>query len=233
MKPLKPAKPSATPQQQRSRESHERVISATCRLLVEEKGADFTLADVSRESGVSVGGIYGRFANRMALVQEVQLRTNELIAQENGANIAQARRECTSGKELMVRMVRDAAESLRRHKDIVKALVDASLSDPVVAAEGLRAYASHLGLFKEALLDYRDEIASPAPEQAIEFCFLSIYELLASHFGFGRRHSAGDGQWELLVANLQHQCVAFLTLPPAPAPQLKPTSSKTRKKEKP
>lgn len=206
------------PQQQRSRESHERVIAATCRLLVAEKGADFTLADVSREAGISVGGIYGRFPNRMALILEVQLRTNEAMLQEYATDIKRARRECADARELMGRLVTLTAEKLRRHKEIVKAIVDASLSDPAIAAEGLRAYESNLALFKAALLDYRDDIAHLQPEQAIDFCFLTIYELVASHFGFGRRHSAGEGKWEQLLLNLRHQCIAFLTLTLVPAP---------------
>jgi AcrR family transcriptional regulator len=217
----KPARQSATPKQQRSRESHERVVAATRRLLLEEKGADFTLADVSRESGVSIGGIYGRFDNRMALIQEVQLRTNEAMAAEYTLKIEQARKECSSGRELMRRLVVEIAESLRRHKGIIKAIVDASLSDPQIAQQGLHAYASQLALFKAALLDHAADIAHPDREQAIDFCFLSVYELVASHFGFGRRRSAEDAQWEQLLAQLQHLCVAFLTTPPEPQDQPK------------
>jgi hypothetical protein len=71
-------------------------------------------------------------------------------------------------------------------------------------------------LFKSALLERRAEIAHPEPEKAIEFCFLSVYEIVASHFGFGRRRSAKDAQWGQLLAQLQHLCVAYLTTAPAP-----------------
>lgn len=216
MSTAKPARQSAAPKQQRSRESYERVLAATRRLLTEEKGADFTLADVSRESGVSIGGIYGRFENRMALILEVQLRTNEAMLEECAAGIAQASAAAQGGRDLMRRLVVEIAESLRRHRDIIKAIVDASLADAQIAQEGLHIYGRQLELFQAALLARRDEIAHPQPEQAIEFCFLSIYEIVASHFGFGRRKSAEDAQWAQLLARLQHLCVAYLTTPPEP-----------------
>jgi AcrR family transcriptional regulator len=217
MSTAKPTRQPAVPKQQRSRESYERVLAATQRLLTEEKGADFTLADVSRESGVSVGGIYGRFENRMALILEVQLRANDVMVEECAAGIAQAIAAARDGRDLMRRLVVESAESLRRHRDIIKAIVDASLADAQIAQEGLHAYARQLELFRTALLARRDEIAHPEPEQAIEFCFLSIYEIVASHFGFGRRKSAEDAQWAQLLAQLQHLCVAYLTTPPEPA----------------
>jgi AcrR family transcriptional regulator len=217
MSTAKPTRQSAVPKQQRSRESYERVLAATKRLLTEEKGADFTLADVSRESGVSIGGIYGRFENRMALILEVQLRTNEVMVEECAAGVRQAAAAAHDGRDLIRRLVVEIAESLRRHRDIIKAIVDASLADAQIAQEGLHVYARQLELFQSALLARRTEIAHSQPEQAIEFCFLSVYEIVASHFGFGRRKSAEDAQWAQLLAQLQHLCVAYLTTPPEPA----------------
>lgn len=217
MSTAKPARQSAAPKQQRSRESYERVLAATQRLLTEEKGADFTLADVSRESGVSIGGIYGRFDNRMALILEVQLRVNEVMVEECATGIGRAAAAAHDGRDLIRRLAVEIAESLRRHREIIKAIVDASLTDTQIAQEGLHAYARQLELFRTALLARREEIAHPQPEQAIEFCFLSIYEIVASHFGFGRRKSAEDAQWAQLLAQLQHLCVAYLTTPPEPA----------------
>ena len=217
MSTAKPTRQSAVPKQQRSRASYEKVLAATRRLLTDEKGADFTLADVSRESGVSIGGIYGRFENRMALILEVQLRTNEKMLEECAAGIAQAVAAARDGRDLMRRLAVEVAESLRRDRDIIKAIVDASLADAQIAQEGLHVYAGQLALFRSALLARRAEIAHPEPDEAIEFCFLCIYEIVASHFGFGRRKSAEDAQWPKLLAQLQHLCVSYLTTPPEAA----------------
>ena len=43
------------PQQDRSRASYERMIAATLELLKERGGAGFTLAEVSKRGGVSIG----------------------------------------------------------------------------------------------------------------------------------------------------------------------------------
>lgn len=202
-----------SPQQRRSRESHDRVLAATERLLRSRAGGDFKLADVSREAGVSVGGIYGRFHNREALVRAVQQRTNERMDEEFAAALAGIRAQDLNGEARIRELTSAIAELIRRHGPTIKAVVDASYTDPVVGAEGRKIYARHLEAFKTAALEKREVIAHEDADRALEFCYLTIYEVVATHLGVGRRATAEGQGWVRLVDDLQHQCVSFLTTP--------------------
>lgn len=204
-----------SPQQQRSRDSHERVVNATEKLLRSKVGAEFTLADVSREAGVSVGGIYGRFHNREALIRAVQVRTNERMDEEFSATLAEIRSRDADGETRIRELTAAIAGLMQRHGPTIRAIVQASFSDPVVAAEGRRIYGKHLEAFKSSILEHREVITHEDAEQALEFCYLSTYEVIATQLGVARRVTAESHDWSHLVGYLQHQNVAFLTTPPA------------------
>lgn len=222
-----------SPQQQRSRDSHERVVRATEKLLRSKVGAEFTLADVSRESGVSVGGIYGRFHNREAIIRAVQVRTNERMDEEYSATLAEIRSRDADGVTRIRELTAAIASLMQRHGPTIRAIVQASFSDPVVAAEGRRIYAKHLAEFKAAILEHREVVTHEDAEQALEFCYLSTYEVIATHLGVARSVSAESHDWARLVDYLQHQNVAFLTTPrsrgtggrAAPAKPIRPRSA--------
>lgn len=202
-----------SPQQRRSRESHQRVIEATEKLLRSDVGGDFTLADVSREAGVSVGGIYGRFHNREALVRAVQQRTNERMDEEFSAALADIRARDADGETRIRELTAVVAELIRRHGPTIKAVVEASFTDPLVGVEGKKIYSRHLDAFKAAVLERREVVAHEDAERAIEFCYLTLYEVVATHLGVGRRESVQGQGWIRLVEDLQHQSVSFLTTP--------------------
>ena len=52
------------PQQQRSAQTLEKVILAAEKILRERTASDLTIARIVKDSGVSVGGIYARFAGK-------------------------------------------------------------------------------------------------------------------------------------------------------------------------
>ena len=66
-----PETSSDPPKQRRSRLSAERVLNSSLELL-EEHGFDaFTVAEVSKRAGISVGAIYARFGNKEAMLRAV------------------------------------------------------------------------------------------------------------------------------------------------------------------
>lgn len=221
-----------SPQQKRSRESHERVVSATEKLLRSKIGADFTLADVSRESGVSVGGIYGRFRNREALIRVVQQRTNEQLSAEFAATLAEIRSRDADGVTRIRELTAAIATMMRRHGPTIRAIVAASFSDPVVAAEGRRIYSAHLAEFKAAILEHREVLTHEDVDHALEFSYLTIYEVLATHLGVARSATNDDHDWARLIENLQYQCVAFLTTPRSRVTSVSVAKPHTRKRRR-
>ena len=111
-------------------------------------------------------------------------------------------------------LVAGIASILKRHAALLHIIVDATLTNEVVARHGQEAFHVHLALFKAQLLKHRRSIRHDHPEQAIDFCFNVLYELIASHFAFGRRGTTVEGGWTALVRNLQRFCVSFLTAGP-------------------
>lgn len=60
------------PQQARSRRSQIKALTAARQLLEDEGYDSLTLQKVSRQSGVSIGSIYGRFTGKDELMRAVQ-----------------------------------------------------------------------------------------------------------------------------------------------------------------
>src|SRR3954447_4925785 len=67
------------PQQRRSRESLERVLTAGERVLADNGYEGFTIGEVSRRAKVSVGSVYGRFDNKEALIHAIHARMMERL----------------------------------------------------------------------------------------------------------------------------------------------------------
>src|SRR5215471_6700400 len=76
------------PLQIRSRESLERVLDAGEKLLIEKGWDGFTVQEVSRRAGVSIGSIYARAPNKEALIFAVYDRTIARVGAENAAALA-------------------------------------------------------------------------------------------------------------------------------------------------
>lgn len=199
------------PRQQRSRDSLERILRATERLLMRTNGAEFTLADISRESKVSIGGIYRRFRGRDALLLAVQARLAERMSDEYGAVEAQAFREGRTLRKLVDIQVAGLAEMLRRNGPLIKAIMEASWTAPEVGKGGFRAFEAHAKRFRAQVLLHAEAIRHPEPELAADLCFVCIFELVASHWGFGRRTPSEQKPWPVLVQELQRLCFAYLT----------------------
>lgn len=198
------------PQQARSRISHNKVLQATERLMTRLGTADFSLPDVSRESGMSIGGIYRRFKDKQDLLLAVQERLNEQMSEGFDTIEAQAQRHHGSLRRLTDTLTAGLAELVRRHAPMIKAIMEATWVYPEVAKGGKRAFAAHRRRFKAQVLALRPAITHPDPDFAAEFCFVVVFELLASHFGVGRRARPEHSKWPVLVKELQLLCYTYL-----------------------
>ena len=70
-----------TAQQERSRKTELAIASALSALLREKSFADISVAEIAQAAGVSVGGFYGRFASKDALLALVELNILEEFEQ--------------------------------------------------------------------------------------------------------------------------------------------------------
>jgi AcrR family transcriptional regulator len=63
-----------TARQARSRNTEQKILAATDRLLRRRRFDDIAMTDIAGEAGVSVGGIYARFESKEALLQALHAR---------------------------------------------------------------------------------------------------------------------------------------------------------------
>jgi AcrR family transcriptional regulator len=198
------------PRQRRSRESQERILRATERIMMRLGTADFSIPDVTEEAGLSIGGIYRRFEDKEALVCAVQERLYDRMSEDYAKVEAAALRQSDSLRGLVGVLVPGLANLLKRHAPMIKAIMEATWSYPAVAKRGVEEFEETSKRFKALLLLQRKSIRHPNPGFAAQFCFICVFELVASHFGVGRRAAPEHTRWPDLLSELQRLCFHYL-----------------------
>jgi AcrR family transcriptional regulator len=203
---------SRKPKQSRSRESFDRVIEAATELLRERGAQTLTLAEVSRRSKVSIGSIYCRVESKDDLIRVVHARALGNMEHEFAAIINGIRRKRLPLRDLVPLLVRELAQYLRRHADLLSAFIERGAQDPVIASVGRKAHAQTALDFRLLLLERQNEFVHPDPERAAATCFTIVYGALARYLGLGgnRESGAGEGDWKQLIDDLGLMSLAFL-----------------------
>lgn len=158
------------PQQARSRAALQRLLASAEHVLVNEGLEELTIARVAEHAGVSVGGVYRRFASKEQLIDAVI-------------------------HALMERLEHAVAEALNQAMPSLGAIVEAftaalgeTLNEsgrliPVVLAgrhkvnppeEGLRVVNSLHQRFIAAAATHQDQICHPDPAEALNIAFRSM-----------------------------------------------------------
>src|SRR3954464_9030668 len=106
--------------QRRSQESLERVLQAGLELLKEVGYEGFTLQEVSRRSGVSIGSIYARAPSKEALILAIYDQEMGRVAEANARLQATAQLDGLRGRELIVALVELMARSMIAHAGILR-----------------------------------------------------------------------------------------------------------------
>ncbi|TWB30591.1 TetR/AcrR family transcriptional regulator [Nitrospirillum bahiense] len=213
-KAVKPG-PQREPVQSRSKASYERMLAAAQELLKIHGNDEFTLTDVSRVGKVSVGSIYCRFDSKDDLIRVVQERVQTDIQHEQRQLIARVALETSNLHDLVAALTAGMAEHLRHHADILRAMMLRANHDPVVARLGKMSHQAAIADIKLAILRYRDDIAHPDPERAVQAGFNIMYSALARVLGLGSNREQGDAwEWEQLKRDLTHSFAAYLMTEP-------------------
>jgi AcrR family transcriptional regulator len=162
------------PKQQRSRETLERLLAATMRLL-EEQGLDgATIPAIARLAKVAPASVYRRFVDKDALLRATFLH---ILRQSNEANrdtLAKAVRGETL-EDTVARVMGGMLEQYRRHPRLLRALmhfVDSD-EDETFGRQARLYVAENFDLIVDALLPFRAEIRHPIPRRALQFALLS------------------------------------------------------------
>src|SRR5438105_6990537 len=195
------------PQQQRSRESFERVLEAAVDLLETEGYAGFTLAEVSRRARVSIGSIYARVSSKDDLFYAIHERVMAQIGVENEVFSDLTRWQGLPTRRLVMEAVRELAEPFRAHAEILRVIMHRGAIDEVVADRGSTNASALAEQFEALLLTRRPEITHPDPELAAAVAYRMAYCTLARQVMYGPTFESHRLiRWDDLVREIGVAC---------------------------
>jgi AcrR family transcriptional regulator len=211
------------PLQRRSQESLERVLQAGAELLLEVGYEGFTLQEVSKRSGVSIGSIYARAPSKEALVLAIYDREMAKVSAANERLRETAQLEGLEGRELIIALVELMARSTLEHADILRVFMYRALIDEEIWKRGSDRSTQLSRAFEEALLEHKDELNHPDPELAIDVAFRMVYCTLVRRVSHGDRfESQRPLTDEDLIRELGEAAADYLLAPELPRQRRKP-----------
>lgn len=201
------------PLQDRSRLSLLKVLAAARTLLTESGSPDFTLAEVSKLSGVSIGSIYGRFKGKDDLCRAVLAEALEQMDREWTELAAELKSRPSTLQDRIPALIEALGEFLARHAAILRPFMNRA-DQLEIARSGKVSHAKMAASCIEVIAIDKQSIRHPDPDHAIETCFRITYSAFARFLGLGSSaSSAGEGDWSSLKLDLGRMCVLFLTTP--------------------
>jgi AcrR family transcriptional regulator len=209
----KPARESLNkkPQQDRSKASLERMLSAARELMLERGNEEFTLQEVSQRGNVSIGSIYLRFESKDNLVRSVIGEADRDIAAAEGAMFEDLQANCLSLGEFVPRFVEAYAEVLRTKAPLLRLSMERASFDPLVSVHGKARANEAAAAATSAMLVYKSEVAGPDQKTKAESAFHVIFATLARRLSLGSTaESVEENDWELLKRELGKMCLAYL-----------------------
>lgn len=201
-----------TPCQQRSRDSLERILKAA-EALISSKGHEaLTIAEVVRRSHTSVGTVYARFPDKVALLHAVHERVILRDLEEFREHLARVRWESLSLEEAVVQLATIKRFQAKGMERLYEAFVVHGATDPVLRAEGYRVKGLNEDLDVEILMSHSEAIGHVDPEEAIRIAsrvWQAAREEMVQRSKSGVPGPGGVPQ-DILMEKLDQVIVAYL-----------------------
>ncbi len=206
-----------TARQDRSRATDDRIVAAACELIGKHGFEALPVAAIARRARVSIGGLYARYRDKMALVHaadEAMVTAFETAFVKAMAPARLAGRDIAGVIEAYVGAM---VNFFTRHRDLLRQVVlrARSTGDPGFT-DRIRAFneRAHGTLCAELMLRRR-AIQHPDPEAAAAFgvMFVSAAAREAVLFGDPKLNRAST-RGQKLVRELVHAYCAYLGAPP-------------------
>jgi len=158
------------PQQARSRAALQRLLASAEHVLINDGPDELTIARVAEHAGVSVGGVYRRFAGKEQLIDAVK----QALAERLEHSVATALDNAGPSLEGVVDALATAlSDTLDESARLIPAiLAGGRTADP--PAEGLRIFTDLRQRFVDAMAPYRDQIRHRDPDVALEMGFRNV-----------------------------------------------------------
>lgn len=173
------------PQQPRSQQTLERILSSSTSLITEKSYEDVSIAEIAERARISVGGFYSRFENKEALyftlLNRLGQETDDRIETALGKDWSK-----TSLHELLYYIVANNAEIYEKYRGILTVVhIKMRLSNPHDDGPR-RAYNEHIvARIEKLLLLKRDEIPCRQPRVAIRMAIACMSAMLRDAIVFG------------------------------------------------
>ncbi len=196
------------PQQERSRETLERILEAAEGAILELGLEQVTVADVARRAGSSVGAFYARFPDKESLLRCVFQRFYEQATATVDTVLAPAHWQDASARELVATAMAFVVRVFREKRPLIVALTLRVARDPDLGAMG-QAVGERIAVRINELLGARgDHLSHPNPEQAVGFAVWLVLSALNS-----RALGAEAGQLipdAVVAGELTQMAIAYL-----------------------
>jgi AcrR family transcriptional regulator len=194
------------PQQARSRAALQRLLASAEHVLVNDGLEELTIARVADHAGVSVGGVYRRFAGKEQLIDAVKQALVERL--EQSVSTALDRAAPSLGGVLDV-FTTALAETLDESGRLIPAMLAGGRSaEP--PEQGLRTLTSLQQQFIDAVAPHRDQIRHPDPEAALNIAFRCVIATAAHRAAIAPWLPDGL-TWQQWAREIAHMTNAYLT----------------------
>jgi AcrR family transcriptional regulator len=181
------------PKQRRSQESLERILDAAETLIRERGFESMTIAEVVQRSGSSVGSLYARFRDKLALLQAVQVRYHARVENAIAAAFDGDSPRNESLEDAAGRIVQVLTDYLLHEPELYRAFILQAVFDPHVRAQGEATNAKRRDRVAEVLLSHREEIKHPDPEVAARWFYSLCMAVLRERITFGQAAELSGG----------------------------------------
>jgi AcrR family transcriptional regulator len=202
------------PQQARSRATLDRVLSAAEELFAERGEIGFTIPEVARRAGVSVGTLYRRFAVKEDLLMAVFDRVRAAEDETRLSPWDAVDWASLSAREMTDRLVTDVSLLLRDREPLMRAIMARRLAvadDDEVFQHGLQDVIRGAAQFERAIRASGRRVTHPDPAAAIEFAYRLI--VATAHRWAAREIEVlapRPMSWETMLGNLSETVARYL-----------------------
>src|SRR4249920_261914 len=125
---------------------------------LQEQGFEgFTLQEVSRRAGVSIGSIYARVASREALIMAIYERAMAWTDEQDQLE-RDALREDLNPRERIEMIVTDMAQDMLAHGDVLRVFMRQAPINPEIWERGAEKSHETSKAFVRAVLEHREDI---------------------------------------------------------------------------
>lgn len=208
--PQPPHEHAISVHQARSRESLDRLMAASERLLRNRGAQEFTMGAVAAEAGVSVGGIYRRFENKRALLRALHEWMISGIERDVAAALHGPLPDLASVVDSYASVL---VRVFSTDEQIFQHLFASVGPDPAQMERAQRGLQHSFAVFHTACLRHRDEIAHDDPEQAIAVAFHMIFSMSFARIARQTRPPFDRLPWTIMRAEISRAALGYLTRP--------------------